>query len=326
MNILTKISIGFTLLYRRFTNDIRPVLVSWSVTNRCNQQCAYCHFPKSGGPELDEASAPFLIDELAKSGVRVLVLTGGEPLIRDDIENLINHGKREGMVVGINTNGRLVPEKLYKLANADFIQLSIDGPEQINDSLRQEDSFNATHLALKLLKAKGHKVKLNATITNRLEDHLDELLELVRQWGAPIMFHPLSTVHSGDIEISGIRMHEKQLYQFLGKVIKAKKEGAPIINSVPGLERLRGVPKRLPPKCYAGKLSVGVTPDGGVVICNQRRKGYDPVMIQENGFLEAVKNLPEPDCRQCWCANPMELNLAIDLDFDTILSALFSKL
>ncbi len=324
--MLTKITIGLELLRRRFLNERKPVLVSWSVTNRCNLKCVYCEHPNLTQDELDTDGALALIDDLAKSKVRLMALTGGEPLVREDIDNLITRAKSKNIIISINTNGLLVKEKLHALKKVDMVQLSIDGPGEINDALRGQGAFDVTKKALLELGRIGKKVKLNVTITNKLMDHLNELLEICKSWDAPVMFHPLSTVHSGDMDISGIKMYEKQLYKIIGEIIQAKKKGYRIMNSFSGLNRLRGVPKRLPPKCYAGVLSLAIMPDGRMVICNQKRTVDKPVDIFENGFLEGVKSLPSPQCHQCWCANPMEFNLAMSLNLETILSGLKQKI
>jgi len=321
MKFSQKASIATRLFLNRIFAIRRPVMAGWAVTDRCNLRCMFCRWPSQESEELDTAAAQALIDDMAQSGVRLLVMSGGEPLL----PALVARAKAGRMVAGVNTNGILIPDRIGELDRVDNFQLSLDGPEQVNDELRGTGAYAATIKALEVLKSRGRKVKLNTTVTRALAGNLDALLEIGRRYETPFMFHPVSTVHAGDIDLAGIRMPDEELHDLFGKLIEAKKAGRMILNSAAGLNRLRGVPKRLPPRCFAGRLTVNLTPAGGVVTCNQLRIGHEPIPATGDNFLSAVRSLPDPECETCWCANPMEMNLLLSFDPGTIWNAIFSK-
>ena len=68
-----------------------PIVVSWSLTNRCNSKCKYCSRWKQETAELNTKQIFSIIDELSKMGTRRIIYTGGEPLIREDIAEIINY-------------------------------------------------------------------------------------------------------------------------------------------------------------------------------------------------------------------------------------------
>lgn len=324
MKLQTKLNIGTRILYRLITGKVRPILVSWSVTNRCNLSCRFCQWPDAPKTELDAAGALGLLDDMAQSGVRLLAFTGGEPLLRNDLPQLVNEAKKRGLIVGINTNGILLPEKFEELKNADYFQLSLDGPQELNDYLRGPGAYEATMKALDIIKAGNKSVKINTTITKGLGDGLGEVLAISRTFDVPIMFHPVGTVHAGSMDISELRMDNDELNDFFERLIQAKKDKYPILNSETGLRCLLKPPKQLLSNCYAGRLMVGMTPEGKATVCNQLR--IDGAASDATGgrFLQAIRSLPVPACNSCLCANPMEMNLLFNFDLRTIVNTLLA--
>ena len=266
-----------------------------------------------------------MLKDMAQSGVRILALTGGEPLLRKDLPVLVKEAKKRGMVVGINTNGTLIPQRFDELKDADYFQLSLDGPKKLNDFLRGQGSYKATMEALQIFKSAKKTVKLNATITKGLNEGLQEILSLARKFDVPIMFHPVGAIHAGSIDISSLQMNDLELAAFFDRLMQAKKDGYTILNSESGLRTLQEITKQHPLRCYAGRLMVGLTPEGKVISCNQLRIEGASADATGGRFLEAVKSLPAPACNKCLCANLTEMNLLIHFDLGAIKNALLSK-
>jgi radical SAM protein with 4Fe4S-binding SPASM domain len=92
-----------------------PTLVSWNVTFRCNLRCAHCYLdagPQKENDELSFEEGESLIDALQESGTRTLILSGGEPVLRDDLLDLVHYGTRRGLHVALGTNGTLINDDL----------------------------------------------------------------------------------------------------------------------------------------------------------------------------------------------------------------------
>src|SRR3989338_9511571 len=117
MRLKNIIKIGIGVLYARLLNRRTPLNVMLSVTNRCPSRCSYCNIPNRNQRELTTTQIFHLIDELRKNGTQRLGLWGGEPLLREDIGQIIDYAKEKGMFVTMDSNGYLVPEKTDKLKN-----------------------------------------------------------------------------------------------------------------------------------------------------------------------------------------------------------------
>jgi len=120
----------------------RPLLATLVVTYRCDLRCAMCDLPSRGDRrrELSTRGLLRILDELAALGTLGVGITGGEPLLRADLEAVIRHGARRGLLTHLNTNGTLVtPERARSLfaAGLDSVNLSLDGPDaETHDRLR----------------------------------------------------------------------------------------------------------------------------------------------------------------------------------------------
>lgn len=162
-----------------------PVVI-WNLIRRCNLVCKHCYsisadteFPG----ELDTAKVYEVMDDLKTFGVPVLILSGGEPLLRPDIFEISKRAKNMGFYVGLSTNGTLIDEQMIP-AIADvgynYVGISIDGIKETHDRFRQKSgAFDASMHAVKLCKENNIKVGLRFTLTQDNAHELPELLKLI---------------------------------------------------------------------------------------------------------------------------------------------------
>jgi heme d1 biosynthesis radical SAM protein NirJ len=165
----------------------RAPVVIWNLLRRCNLTCKHCYATSADSEfrnELDTTEALGVIDQLHETGVRVLILSGGEPLLRDDIFQLADYARDKGFYVALSTNGTLIDEQnIERIAAADFdyVGISIDGLEAVHDEWRQlKGSFAASMHAIDLCRARGIRVGLRTTLTQHNYPQLPALLELMR--------------------------------------------------------------------------------------------------------------------------------------------------
>ncbi len=154
-----------------------PFYATYNVTFRCNSRCIYCDYWKSDPPELSTADALMVIDRIAESGVSMLAISGGEPLLRNDIAQLIKRAKDYGVLTTLNTSGLIIKEKLaQELAKyVDALTISIDGPPQIHDMQRGiKGAFERSLIALKMYKSAGIRVGINMVLTDLNRDFILE--------------------------------------------------------------------------------------------------------------------------------------------------------
>ncbi|XRO77423.1 radical SAM protein [Methanocaldococcus sp. 10A] len=132
--------LGYFGVRRPFVSGA-PFLVVWDVTYRCNLRCKHC-YANAGKPlenELNTEEAKKVVDILGNAGVVALAFSGGEPLMRKDIFELIDKAKDYDMQVSIATNGTLLTkENVRKLKehSVDFIQISLDGTKETHEKFR----------------------------------------------------------------------------------------------------------------------------------------------------------------------------------------------
>lgn len=175
------------VLGARSTGASRPPVVIWNLLRRCNLTCRHCYATSADSEfrdELETAEAMKVIDDLHEAGVRVLILSGGEPLLRDDIFELSEYARLRGFFVALSTNGTLIDEcNIEQIATAkyDYVGISIDGLEAVHDDWRQlKGSFAASMHAIDLCRQHGIRVGLRTTLTQHNYPQLPKLLALMR--------------------------------------------------------------------------------------------------------------------------------------------------
>ena len=153
---------------------------AWEITKRCNMNCdiCLCGAPQSREDELTTEEALELCKELMDMGVKRVVLTGGEPLMRADWEVIAGSLTDAGVDVWIATNGTLIQEETVekmKAAGVGRVTISIDGTEKIHDGIRAEGSFAKCRNAAELLLCAGIPVYAATTVTAENFNDLQEL-------------------------------------------------------------------------------------------------------------------------------------------------------
>ncbi|HYG41396.1 MAG TPA: heme d1 biosynthesis radical SAM protein NirJ [Bordetella sp.] len=168
----------------------RPPVVIWNLLRRCNLACKHCYATSADSQfrnELSTAEALRVIDDLRAAGVRILILSGGEPLLRPDLFQLADHARDQGFFVALSSNGTLIDEyNIERVAAAqfDYVGISIDGLQEVHDAWRQmPGSFAAAMHAIDLCRRHGIRVGLRTTLTQHNTEQLPAILSLMRNHG-----------------------------------------------------------------------------------------------------------------------------------------------
>jgi len=167
-------------------------MVAWEVTRSCNLSCAHCRASSERGPyagELDTVACLRLIDEIAAAGTPVIILTGGEPLLRPDVFQIASYGNLRGLRMVMATNGTLVvPEAVEKMIAAGIrrVSVSIDGPDAAShDALRRvPGAFAGAITGIETMKKGGMEFQVNTTVTRANLGRLAEIHEIAVGLGA----------------------------------------------------------------------------------------------------------------------------------------------
>ena len=170
-------------------NPPGPVVI-WNLIRRCNLTCLHCYSisaDKDFPGELSTDEVYRVMDDLKAFHVPVLILSGGEPLMRPDIFDISRRAKDMGFYVGLSTNGTLIDASNIERIAAigyDYVGISIDGIKATHDRFRRLDgAFERSLNAMRLCKRHGIKIGMRFTMTQDNAAELPQLLQLMEDEG-----------------------------------------------------------------------------------------------------------------------------------------------
>lgn len=184
--------------------DFSPRLIAWEVTRSCNLDCAHCRAAASRGPypgELSTEEGLQLLENIASRWKPIIIFTGGDPIMREDLEVLIGRGRELGLPMVISPNGTLLtPAKVRRLKELGILRasISIDGPDAgSHDSFRRvKGAFAGALRGIEFMKAEGLPFQINTTITRHNVKTAARIYELAISLGA-VAWHPFLLVPTG---------------------------------------------------------------------------------------------------------------------------------
>jgi heme b synthase len=167
-------------------------LVAWEITRNCNLSCIHCRASAERGPyagELDTDAGLRLLDQIAEVGRSIVILTGGEPLLRPDIFEIARRGTEIGLKMVMAPNGTLITEPIARrMAESGIrrISISIDGSAaESHDRFRGvEGAFAGALRGLRTARESGIEIQINTTITKQNHDQIPAILKLAESLGA----------------------------------------------------------------------------------------------------------------------------------------------
>jgi heme b synthase len=167
-------------------------LVAWETTRNCNLSCVHCRASATQGPfsgELDTAASFRLLDQIAQVGKPIIILTGGEPLLRTDIFDVAKYGTDKGLRMVMAPNGTLITENIAKqLADSGIqrISISLDGAtHESHDRFRGADgAFEGALRGIRLAKDASIEFQINTTITKTNLHEIPNIQDLAVKLGA----------------------------------------------------------------------------------------------------------------------------------------------
>ena len=175
----------------QFSKDKRPVVV-WNMTRRCNLKCVHCYAHAKNIPfdnELSTKEGKVLLDDLAGFGVPVVLFSGGEPLMREDMPELAEYAVQKGMRAVISTNGTLITKekaRTLKEIGLSYVGISLDGMAEVNDRFRAvKGAFNMALEGIRNAQEAGIKVGLRFTINRFNKDEVPQIFDLIEKENIP---------------------------------------------------------------------------------------------------------------------------------------------
>ncbi len=186
----------------QFSKDKKPVVV-WNVGQRCNLKCVHCYShsrDREYSGELTTREGRALLEDLASFGSPVILFSGGEPLMRPDLLELIAHARSLGLRAVISTNGTLISSSTaseLKSLGLSYVGISLDGLRETHDKFRgTKGAFDMAMDGLRACQEAGIKVGLRFTINSRNVQDIPAIFRMLRDDNIPrVCFYHL--VYSG---------------------------------------------------------------------------------------------------------------------------------
>lgn len=255
------------------------MLVSWNSTNQCNMYCDHCY--RDAGAkltdELNTAQAKKLITEIKKAGFQIMIFSGGEPIMREDIYELGAFATKEGLRPVLGTNGSLITPQVAKdLKKAGFMAagVSLDSLDPVkNENFRKlANTYELTINGMKNLKDAGMPFQIHTTVMDWNVGELEAITDFAIELGAMAhhVFFLVPTGRAIDIENEALRVAEYE--QTIARLME-KQKSVPIEikpTCAPQFIRIgdkKGVKTRFSRGCLAGITYCIISPKGDVQPC-----------------------------------------------------------
>ena len=240
-------------------------MLSHGINARCNMNCRFCEYWKKPGQEMSTPQILQMLDEAQEFGIGVYNAWTAEPLLREDLPEILQHAKSLGLTTSLITNGLLLLKRAKELADLDLLSVSVDGIKSYKQ-LRGIDLQDVLD-GIRAAQQAGHEILMNCVISGKNATELDDLVALAESMGCWISFEPMHESPGIEERVwSSLRIQSIPAYeQAIDRLIELKKNGAPIINSVTYLKMIRDLEPRF--KCHASEIILHVASDGSVGCC-----------------------------------------------------------
>jgi MoaA/NifB/PqqE/SkfB family radical SAM enzyme len=275
-----------------------PRQVIHAITYRCNLRCKYCIVPETKVEEMSTETIKDAMSTFKQLGSVAWSITGGEPLLREDIIELLKYAKGCGFSTSLVTSA-ILTQQIAKLKRdfLDVVMVSLDGDNETMEKSRAKGSYDKVINSIEILKKNNLEVYLSSMVDGYSRSVIDHLLTIGKKFDINCRFQAIFDWNTGR-ESSDLLNSPVELKNFRDNVdylISKKKSGARIWNSLGYLRFIReyGAAKNI--RCFAGKLYIFLTPDGIVQNC----KWYGHNVFNKD-FKVAFSRLPDPP-KDCYC-------------------------
>jgi len=338
MNPRTFVSFAYHALRMNGQRSYRvPLTINVQLLLKCPFACLYC-------PQDHNASDRLTLDVLRRTfrearemGGQRLHFTGGEPLLRDDLGEIVSAAKALGFFVSLTTSGARVERQLEVLKRVDQVQLSFDGPTETRGLLRGDAAARVSQMAVDLFRENGIDFWTSTVLTRANMQHIDWVVDHARRHGIHANF-VLMESHPEDWNAAtpmpeaarDLLPTPEENRTAVRRIIQLKREGAPVGSSLPYLEELLewddydqlSSPRESPRyRCMAPQSQCEILANGDLHTCDWTLQHKAGVSIIEQGFRAAFERLPQPtNCNSCIASCYLESNLLFSLNPRTVLN------
>ncbi len=298
------------------------MLISWNLTRKCNLYCDHCY--RDSGPEadcsgeLDTAAGKKLLSEIKSAGFRLVIFSGGEPLLRDDLCELAAHAAQLGLRPALGTNGILISAEVaaaLRDAGIAGVAVSLDSRDSAyHDRFRNAPgAWEAAVRGIRNALAAGLRVQINTTLTGNNFEQFSALTDFAAELGVQAL-HPFFLVPTGrGRNLAEDALKSGQYFRMIETILEKQKESAIELKPtcapqfIPMAKEM-GLAMRFTRGCLAGVAYCCILPDGEVHVCpylpvtagNVTEQPFD-VIWRDSGTFQALRDYQayQGRCGQC---------------------------
>ncbi|HEY0080925.1 MAG TPA: radical SAM protein [Pyrinomonadaceae bacterium] len=286
-----------SFITRALLSTNHPVLAHVIPMRRCNLACAYCN-------EYDKTSEPVPVEEmkrrldkLADLGTSVVTISGGEPLMHPQLDEIVRHIRRRGMIAGLISNGYyMTPERIRRLneAGLEYLQISIDNVEP--DEVSHKSLKNLDKKLRNLAMYSEFHVNINSVIGGGIKNPEDALT--VGRRAKELGFSTtIGVIHDNQGTLKPLSEREQRIFQ------EAKQLGKETYTRLDWFQHNLAAGRANEWRCRAGARYLYICEDGLVHYCSQQR-GYPGIPLAEYTMkdFEREYNAEKPCAPLCTVA------------------------
>ncbi len=281
-----------------------PIRATWRITNKCNQGCRHCwtNSGKSSEYELSTRQVQFAADKLAEFGILMLVINGGEPMMRHDLFEIVHYLKQKGMWIQITTSGFNVDKEAARemmLLKVNRVAVSLEGSNpQVHEVLRpKHGSFRQAIKAIETLVGVDIPVEVGTTIIKQNSDDMGNIIDLSYTLGVKRFTCTFLKAIGRGRNVTQFKCYRQEIERVIDYVCEAKTRyagkmdiimedplGACFTGDDYGIQVFKS--------CPAGRSQMSISPNGDINPC---------------GYMVTLKagNILSDDLRKVWHFSPV---------------------
>lgn len=330
MNIIEKIIFFISCFIQSYIKK-RPIVLSHSITPKCNLSCCFCDqigSNKTEKKDLNQYSICQIIYFAYKFGIKYYNVWSAEPFMRNDLEKILKHAKSYGLKTMVITNGTLIQKNISVFRYIDYLSISFDGPT-VSSKIKNINYNQLIHnikCAKKLIKS---KILINCVIGSLNLKEIDNIIKLSKELDLKLSIEPIHKFKKDNINNNdSIYISEKELPSFrsiVRNIIKYKQNKYPIINSFTYLNYLINKKKI---KCNISRNILSIDKNGYLYTCRSFNNKLKNVLTcdgksnsLENAWIlskDIMFNI-NSKCNGCYFFGYIETNLLYNYNINSFI-------
>ena len=279
-------------------NETRPLNVSYFITNKCDLRCSYCTIPQTRGhmAQMSTAQIVRMLDDFHREGMIKFSCSGGEPLLRPDLGEVMQHAASLGAITSITTNGRLLAKRASSLTSLHTMLVSLDGNPDFQKGTKTND-VEELLAGIKVVRDLGVRVWLSSVLLEGSPAQMDFLISVAREYDLKILLQPFDNALIEDQPFAQ-KLEQKKLNDIFDYMTTNAPER--LANTPDYIDFVTSGKWLTPDMCLAGRRTCFINSNGDVFACL-------PILLRNGptlnglkvGWAEAFRGVTLDGCKPC---------------------------